>query len=190
MNTRLLVVLAFALLAGCSRPASTYADDIIAKHQSLSWSLAAFRGNPDRAETARAVVAQYLALRGQLTKVNLVTIDDIQKMKPAEAERWAQQCQDRLVPIQKELVETMAGIRTEITSDKRAPTWSPLDAAIPFYGRPVYRIDNGRFYFMDFTEGYDIEPLISGFSIKAHLLGIYSGEALGQKRELPAPPAK
>lgn len=183
MKTRLLAVLAVTLLAGCARPARTYADGIIEKHRSLSWSLAAFRDSPGRAENARAVVAQYTALTGQLAMVNLRTVQDIQAMTPAEAEKWAQQCQDRLAPIQKELVETMAAIRKAITSDKDAPTWSPMPAAIAFYGRKVYRIDGGRFYFMDFAEGYDIEPLISGFSIKTHLLRIHSGEAFGQGRE-------
>lgn len=177
-------------MAGCSRPAHTYADSIIAKHQSLSWSLSAFRSNPGRAESARAVATQYAALREYLQLVNLATIRDIQKMTPAEVERWAQQCEDRLAPIQKELAETLIGIRKAITSDKDAPTWHPIEASIPFYGRPVYRIDRGRFYFMDFNEGYDLEPFVSGFSIKAYLLSIYSGEAFGQRRAPAAAPAK
>jgi len=164
-----LVAIIFLTIASCSRPAKNFGNGIISKHNQLLVALNNFENYPTSGSDCRIVTDRITDLIKYLNLVNLQTIEDIKKMSNEEANKWAQNVNDDLIPIKIKIKESMRSIKSKIPSNENAPKWDPFTGN-PYYGLPVYQIQGERFYFMDGTSGYDIESIMSEFNCKKYLL--------------------
>ena len=174
------------LFSGCSRPAKQYGNEILRKHADLNTALAAFCEEPNTVKNSQAVVYSLLHLRNQIQLVDKKVVADIRKMSPDEASAWAQNVEDHLEPIRKQILETMARVRGKITSDKNAPIYTMRTTKSDMVGDPsvgvehsypAYKVGDG-FYFTMGDNEYNVERFIASYHCRAILRGLYTGDSV------------